>query len=212
MYLFTRSVRLRPGPTRDAAAWAGEVTEAVRHTTDLHVQLWSRTFSPQLGTLAWTTAVEDLTQLEAADDKLMADEAYQDLVQRGAAYVEHLPDDSLAMYLPGLPDPTATVEYAAVVTSVCAVGCTAMGAELGVRIAEEAGRIGGNPCSFLIGASGNYGAVAWITPFPSLAEMQRSEQTVYADADFVKIVDEEAAGIYSGDLGATVQHYYRKIM
>ena len=105
MYLFTRSVRLRPGPTRDAAAWAGEVTEAVRHTTDLHVQLWSRTFSPQLGTLAWTTAVEDLTQLEAADDKLMADEAYQDLVQRGAAYVEHLPDDS--RYVPSGVRPRA---------------------------------------------------------------------------------------------------------
>ena len=142
MYLFTRSLRLRPGATRDAVAWAAEVTELVDHGTDLHVQLWSRTFSPQLGTLTWSTQVEDLTQLEAADDKLLADEAYQACVARGVGFVEHLPDDSIATYVHGAPDPERSVEYAVVNTAICGTSGMRRGVEVGVRLAEEATRIG----------------------------------------------------------------------
>ena len=212
MFLFTRSLRLRPSSTRDALSWAMEVTEAVDHTTDLKVSLWSRTFSPQLGTLVWSTAVEDLVQLEAADDKLVADEAYQALVARGTQFVEQLPDDFIASYVNAVPDPAIPVEYVSVVTGVCAAGALAKGAELGVRIAEESTRISGAPCSFLIGASGHFGAVAWVSGHPNLSEMQRAEQAVFADSDFLALVDSETPGVYADGVGAVEQHYYRKIM
>ena len=212
MYLFTRSLRLRPGATRDAVAWAAEVTELVDHGTDLHVQLWSRTFSPQLGTLTWSTQVEDLTQLEAADDKLLADEAYQACVARGAGFVEHLPDDSIATYVHGAPDPERSVEYAVVNTAICGTSGMRRGVEVGVRLAEEATRIGGVPVSFLVGNSGAFGSVAWIAGYHDLAEMQRAEQTLYADPAFLQMIDEDAAGVYADALGASNQFYYRKVM
>ena len=187
MYLFTRSLRLRPGATRDAVAWAAEVTELVDHGTDLHVQLWSRTFSPQLGTLTWSTQVEDLTQLAAADDKLLADEAYQACVAR-------------------------SVEYAVVNTAICGTSGMRRGVEVGVRLAEEATRIGGVPVSFLVGNSGAFGSVAWIAGYHDLAEMQRAEQTLYADPAFLQMIDEDAAGVYTDALGASNQFMYRKVM
>lgn len=212
MFLFTRSLRLRPGATREAMAWAAEITDLVDHGTDLKVQLWSRTFSPQLGTLTWSTLVDDLGQLEAADDKLAADEAYQACVARGGSYVEHLPDDSLATYVHGAPDPARSIEYAVVNTAICGPGAMRRGMEVGVRLAEEATRIGGAPVSFLVGSSGPFGSVAWITGYHDLAELQRSEQTVFADPTFLQLIDEDCAGVFADAPGASSQLYYRKIM
>lgn len=211
MYLFSRSLRLRPGSTRDAITWATEVTEVVNRISDVQVQLWSRVFSPGTGTLAWTTFVEDLGQLEAAQDKLMSDDGYIGTVDRGAAFVASAPDDSLATLVSGAPDPQRSIEYVTFVHSVCEPGALAKGFDLGVRLAERATAIGGNPCLFLADSTGSFGGVGWITGFADVAEMQRSEAAVMADPDFIGLVD-ESHGVYAnGDQTTSFQHCYRQV-
>src|ERR1700704_1866895 len=86
MYLFSRSSRLAPGNQQAAMAWAVKVTEKVNQIGELDVSLWTRVFSPGLGTLVWTTTADDLSALEATDDKLMADSGFQMLLDEGAKF------------------------------------------------------------------------------------------------------------------------------
>jgi len=87
MYLFSRRARLSGVKIRESIAWATNVTERVSQTTGMQLRLWNQTFSPAVGTLVWSTFVPDLATLEAANDKLMVDDAYNDLVERGNEFV-----------------------------------------------------------------------------------------------------------------------------
>jgi hypothetical protein len=110
MYLFSRRAHLSSGKFRDSMAWATSITERVTQTTGLQLGLWNQTFSPAVGTLVWSTFVPDLAALEAANDKLMVDDAYIELVDRGNQFV--IPgsiDDSLGMLIHGQPDPNRHV-------------------------------------------------------------------------------------------------------
>src|ERR1700674_116638 len=114
MYLCSRRARLSGSKLRDSMAWATSITERVSQTTGLQVGLWNQTFSPAVGTLVWSTFVPDLATLETANDKLMVDAAYNDLVDRANEFV--IPgslDDTLGMLIHGQPDPNRHIEYVA---------------------------------------------------------------------------------------------------
>ena len=55
MYLFSRRAGLAPGNTREAITWATAITEKVNEITGLNVGLYMQTFSPEVGTLSWST-------------------------------------------------------------------------------------------------------------------------------------------------------------
>lgn len=190
MYLFTRTGRLRPGNTRDSMAWAVGITEKVNQITSLDVGLWTPVFSPGVGTLVWSTFVESLSELEDAQAKLMVDDGFVAEVDRGTQFTnaEGL-DDAVAQILHGDIDPNSNPTYAAVVQSALANGSFAKGIEAGIEIARMATEIGGIPTAFALSTTGMYGGVVWLSGAPSLAELERSEQAVNADPDFVSYVD-----------------------
>ena len=213
MYLFSRRARLSGVKFRESIAWATSITERVAQTTGMQVGLWNQTFSPAVGTLVWSTFVPDLATLEAANDKLMVDDAYNDLVERGTEFV--IPgsiDDSLGMFIHGQPDPNRHVEYVAVVRSTIAAGKLARGMGLGVEIAQRAEKITGVPTAFVADATGNYGGVAWLTAFANVAELERGEQTLNTDQAFIELIDTQATGVYADQAGATTQLVYRRIV
>lgn len=212
MYLFTRSARIAPGHTRDALAWAHEMTDLVNKGTDLQVGLWTQVFSPETGTVAWSTGVEDLNQLEAAEDKLMADDHYQAMVDRGVAYVPGGVQDGLIQVIHGEPDPQRTIGYISVVRSVCATAGLAKGIELGIALAEKSTEIGGAPTLFGMESTGAFGAVCWITGYVDLSELQASEGKVYADPGFMALLDGGAGDAYAADPFASTQRIYRRIV
>jgi hypothetical protein len=198
MYVFTRTGRLRPGKTREAMAWAVGITEKVNQITSLDIGLWTPVFSPGLGTLVWSTFVESLTDLEDANAKLMVDDGFVAEVDRGAADFtasEGL-DDTVAQVLSGEIDPNRNPTYVAVVQSALANGSFAKGIEAGIEIARMATEIGGIPTAFVVSSTGTYGGVAWLSGALTLEELERSEQAVNANPDFVKYVDEVASPRY----------------
>jgi hypothetical protein len=213
MYLFSRRARLSGVKFRESIAWATSITERVAQTTGMQVGLWNQTFSPAVGTLVWSTFVPDLATLEAANDKLMVDDAYNDLVERGTEFV--IPgsiDDSLGMLIHGQPDPNRHVEYVAVVRSTITAGKLARGMGLGVEIAQRAEKITGVPTAFVADATGNYGGVAWLTAFANVAELERGEQALNTDQAFIELIDTQATGVYADQAGATTQLVYRRIV
>lgn len=190
MYLFTRTARLAPGSIRGSLAWAAEITDRVNRIGVVEAQLWSRTMSPGLGTLVWSTFVPDLLTLETLQAKLESDDAYLDAVDEGAGFLtEAGADDLVATVVHGAPAPDRRPEYASVVTATILPGRLAAGMALGVEIAERVTGLTEAQTLFCMANSGEFARVAWLTGYPSVEAMDRGEQAVYADAAFVELLD-----------------------
>jgi hypothetical protein len=211
MYLFLRNGRVAPGNDREALEWAAGITEQVNQITGLQVGLFASVFSPEAGTLSWGSFVPDLAAIEAAGDKLQGDAAFQDNVAKGVKLGMGGLDDSLLQVLYGEPDPDATVNYVSSVQSVCANGNFARGVEVGIEIAKRADAATGTSTMFVLGQTGVYGGVGWLTGYPDIQTLEASGQTLNADAKFLEYVDKEAGKAYVGDAGATQQRIWRRI-
>jgi len=211
MFLFSRTARLAPGNTKAAMTWATAVTEKVNQISGLPVGLYMQTFSPEVGRLAWSTFAPDLATLETANDKLTADEGYLSLIDSGAKFALGGADDLLSQIVHGAPDPNRPIEYVSTVTTTCANGSVMRGIELGVEIAQRVEKATGLPVLFGAAATGNYGAVGWITGYTDINELERAQTTLAANADFGKFVDKNVPGVYVDDPTATQQLVFRKI-
>jgi hypothetical protein len=209
MYLFSRRARVAPGKTRAAMTWANEITEKVNQITGLNVALYAQTFSPEVGTLVWSTFVPDLSTLEAATDKLLVDDAYISMIDAGAEFAMGGADDALMQLVHGEPDPNRRIEYVTTVQAVCANGSVMRGIELGVEIAQRAEKAIGLPVLFATSATGSYGEVGWFTGYADIGELERAEQALAADAKFGEFVDKNVRGVYSEDPAQTRQLVYR---
>jgi hypothetical protein len=211
MYLFSRRARLAPGNTQAAMTWATEITQKVNQVTGLNVGLYALTFSPEVGTLSWSTFVPDLTTLEAANDKLLVDDAYVSMLDAGAKFALGGADDALLSIIHGAPDPARQIEYVTTVQTVCASGSLAKGIELAVEIAQRAEKTLGVPVLVATAATGNYGSVVWISGYANVAELERSQEALAADATFAEFVDKSVRGVYVDDPSMTQQLIYRHI-
>jgi hypothetical protein len=211
MFLFSRTARIAPGNTKLAMTWAAAVTEKVNQISGLPVGLYMQTFSPEVGRIAWSTFAPDLASLETASDKLAANEGYLSLVDSGAKFALGGADDLLSQIIHGAPDPNRPVEYVSTVTTTCANGNVMRGVELGVEIAQRVEKVTGLPGLFGTAATGNYGAVGWITGYGDVNEMERAQAALAADADFGKFVDKNVPGVYVDDPTASQQLIFRKI-
>jgi hypothetical protein len=212
MYLFSRRARLAPGNTRAAMTWATSITEKVNQIVSLNTSLFAQTFSPEVGTLVWSTFVPDLATLETANDKLLVDDGYVSMVDEGAKFAQGGVDDSLLQLVAGEADPNRQIEYATTIQTVCANGSVARGIELGVDIAQRAEKIIGSPVLFATSATGPYGAVAWITGYADVNAFEASQQALAADTKFGEFVDKSVPGVYADDPTATQSLIYRRIV
>ena len=209
-YLFNRSVRLRPGRLPDAIDWATRITEKVNVIDEGAVALWMPVLSAQAGTLSWSRVVEDLSQLMAAEEKLMADQGYLDLVEEGTQFASadgH--DDSLVRLVHADPDGVETAQYASITTAVLAPGNAATGIALGVEMAERIKAVTGRPTSFGASVTGAFGEVGWIMLSDSIEQVQHVTESLAGDADWLKLMDAKASKAFV--IGAASRRITRKV-
>jgi hypothetical protein len=211
MYLFSRSARLAPGNTREAMTWALETTEQVNKITALGVQLYRQVWSPEFGRLAWSCFVPDLAALEAAQDKLLADDAFVTNVDRGAQFLHGGLDDAVAQILHGTPDPNRIAEYATSVRAVCAHGNIQQGIEVGMEIAQKAEAITGVPTLFLTGATGVYGRVGWLAGHDNVQSIDAAQAALMSDPSWMDLIDNKAGKVYAQEPSPT-QVIFRRVM
>jgi hypothetical protein len=183
----------------------------VNQIVSLNTSLFAQTYSPEVGTLVWSTFVPDLATLESANDKLLVDDGYVSMVGAGAKFSQGSIDDTLLQVITGDPDPNRQVEYATTIQAVCATGSVARGMELGVEIAQRAEKVVGIPVMFATAATGPYGAVAWITGYADVHELEAANQKLAADTKFGEFVDKNVRGVYAEDPATTESLMYRRI-
>ena len=212
MYLFARSGLLANGKSREAALWVGAITEKVNQITDLNVTVWRNVFSKEINRITWVAAVEELSQLEAADDKLQADDGFVALLDSGAAFTVGAPDDTLGQFVLQSGDPSSPMEYATTVTALVSPGKFVRGIELGVEIAQRAEKITGQSTSLLTSVTGDYSAIEWVTSYENIQALQAAGEKLMQDASFAQFLDKEVVGVYESGPSVTEQTCYRKVL
>jgi hypothetical protein len=209
-YLFSRSVHLAPGKLLDSMAWSVKITETVNAVSEIPVALWTPIMSPDVGRLVWTTVVENLSQISALDEKLMAEPTYLELVEEGARFGDGTgATDGLVRFVHADPEGVATAQFSTVVRAVLAPGAAADGMLLGVEIAQKAKAITGRPTSFGASQTGTYGEVGWIALYDSIDQVQAAGEALAADAEFAALLAERASTAYLP--GASTQVISRKV-
>lgn len=191
--------------------WALGQTERVNKIVDLPVSLYMQVFSPEVGAIGWSTFTPDLVSLEAAGDKLNADDGFVSATDSGASFLIGGADDSISQVVSGTPDPSRQVEYVTAVRTVCSNGALAKGMELGVEIAQRAEKITGTSTLFVADATGSYGGVGWLTGHADIQGVEAAQQALAADASWLKFLDEGVKGTYSDDPSATTQLLFRRL-
>ena len=192
-------------------SWAIGITDKVNQITGLDVGLFAVTFSPELGTVAWSTFVPDLATLEAANDKLLVDDGYVSMVDAGAKFGEGGADDALVQIVAGDVDPNRQVNYVTIVQTTCMNGSVVRGVEVGVEIAQRAEKILGTPVLFGTSVTGNYGEVGWFSGYADVQSMERAQQALSADATFGEFVDNNVRGVYTDEPTQTQQNIWRRL-
>jgi len=211
MYLFSRRLRLAPGNTRKSIEWALGQNESVNKITGLPVSLFMQVYSPKVGSLAFSTFVPDLAALEAAGDKLNADDTFASGVDAGASMIASGPDDLLAQVIYGEPDPNRQVEYATVVQSTCATGNIGKGMEVGIELAQRAEKVMDTPVLFLANVTGNFGSVGWLSGHENVQALEATQEALASDTDWAQFVDKKTKGVYTDDPTQTTQLIYRRL-
>jgi hypothetical protein len=211
MYLFSRQIRFGPGSTREQMEWALAQTEKVNQITGLQVNLFMQVYSPEVGRIGWSTFVPDLATLEAAGDKLQADDSFVAATDKGAAMTVGGADDTLAQVIYGEPDPNRQIEYATVVRTVCATGSVGRGLEAGVELAQRAEKVMSTPVIFVADVTGNYGGVGWVSGYENVQALEAAQQALAGDQDWANFVDKSTKGVYTDEPSLTTQLIYRRI-
>jgi len=208
MYLFTRSRRMATGDPAGAIAWVVGITEQVRTITGRQVDAWGSVLSPDAGLIVWSTWVEHLSELEQANDKLMAAPEYLESVAAGEAVGGGPVVDGLATLVHGEIDPAASTTYVAVASAVAAPGHLSDAITSGIEIADHATRVSGQPTVFVVGSTGPYGGCAWLTAAPDIDTVERGEAALMSDPEWLKLIDRVGTS-YNND---AAQSMYRRII
>lgn len=211
VYLFHRTARLGTGSAHEEISWSLSMTEKVNQISSTPVTLWSTFMSPGVNTLTWTTIVENLSDLEATNDKLMTDNGYLMLLEQGARYAsEDAINDGLMqiLYADAAMDPAQPPAYVSAVDAVLAPGGYIHGIEVGIEIAQRAEAITGVPVSFCVSNTGVYGAVSWFASYNSIDHVQQANEKLNGDMTFAQFLDAETSKCYQP---SATQQLYRRL-
>ena len=188
MLLFSRVVTLTGSPRR-VTPWAMEITEYVRSHSDLNVSLWQGTFGYPLGTFIWSVPVESQAALADGTAKLLTDDGYYDLLEKGAEFVGQPGQDLLRDVVYGGPqaggEPPAVGSVGVVTTAIALVDRIADAVGWSVDIAQHVSGVTGAPVAVLTNAFGQMGQITWIGIQPDIASAEAAGAKISGDADYL---------------------------
>ena len=191
MIIFQRMVTF-DGPPQEVVPWAMEITETVNRKTDLDTSLWQGMFGGPLGSMVWSTLVENLTVLEAAFDTLGGDQAFLDLQSKARDWVHTPGEDTLLRMVHvtgGEYDRPGVGAYAEVTTAVPAEGKLAEAGAWAVEIADLHASLTEQSVLVCTSAYGDFGQMAWLGVSESAAAIDAGAEAIAKDEDYTAKLD-----------------------
>lgn len=206
MIIFQRMVTFE-APPQEVVPWAMEITEAVNQTTELETSLWQGLFGGPLGTMAWSTLVENLTALEAAFDTLGADQRFLDLQAKASDWVQTPGEDTLLRMVHvtgGEYDRPGVGAYAEVTSAVPAEGRLAEASAWAVDIADLHASLTEQSVLVCTSAYGDFGRIAWLGLSESAAAIDAGAEAIAKDEDYVAKLDQGGGLFQEGSATRTL--------
>lgn len=192
MIIFQRMVTFE-GPPQDVTPWAIDITQLANDRTELNVSLWQGSFGGPIGTLAWSSLVENLTALEAAVNTLGADADYLDMLSRARDWTRSPGEDSLLRVqhvAGGEYSRPAVGGYAEGTMAVPAEGKMRAANEFGVAISDLHAELTHASVLFCSSAYGHFGELRWLALYDSAAHVEEAAGAVGKDADYAERIDD----------------------
>lgn len=186
MFLFSRVSTLRGNPAK-VLGWATEMNELVNSKTDVEVTLWGAVFGYPIGTMAWTTMVESHAQLSATQQTLMADKAYNTMIEKGQDLISAPGQDFLRRIIHGEPGdgPPPVGSVATVITATAANGRLAETVQWGIDVSDHVSSLTGANIAFMADTYGNFGQVTWILGVEDMAAADAANDAMMTDAEYM---------------------------
>ncbi len=185
MLLFSRVLTLTGNP-RVTMPWAMEITAYVNSKTTAPLSCWSASFGYPVGTVGWSMGVESQTQLAAEFAAMAGDDAYFDLIEKAADWVDTPGEDLLRNLIYGTPGDAAEPGAIATVTTATAA-VDRMGDAIGwsVEIAQHVESVTGSPVFVFTDMFGQMGKITWIGIQADAAAVDAGQAKMDADTSYL---------------------------
>jgi hypothetical protein len=187
MYIFARSRRINPARTRAAFAAAIEAGNRASEIMKLPVYVWAAVLSDAVGTVVWSTRVEHLDELIAAQDAVAGSDFGEWIEQNDDLFSGPIAD-VVSEVIAGAPT-SEPGPFVQTITGICANGSMSEAMGTGVELAEAATRITGVQTAFIAPVVGAFGSVGWLSSHANLASIEAANAALRADNDWLKMVD-----------------------
>ena len=185
MQLFSRTLTLNGSP-RQVMPWATEITNHINSHSSIGVSCWSSLFGYPVGTLIWSARIESQAAFMAATADLVADGAYNDLIEQAASFSGAPAEDALRDVVYGTSAGTLPLGAVAMLTTgVAALDRMADAVAWSVDIAQHAERVGGNPVFVAIDVYGQMGRIAWLGTTADIAAADDVGAKLNADSAYL---------------------------
>ena len=148
--------------------------------------------------------MEDYAELMTANDKLMADSGYLDLLEEGAQYADGNGADDVLIRLLHAGPTAAPPQFASMTSGRVAAGQSATAMVLGVEMAQRITAITGRPSLFGASVTGDVGGIGFMVLSDTIDQVQAANEAFAADADWVAMVDEKASVAFEGGATRTI--------
>jgi hypothetical protein len=194
MMIFQRMITFQ-GPPQEVVPWALDMTELVNDKTHLNVSLWQGMYGGPLGTLVWSTLIDNSTTLEVATDALATDADYLALGAKAQDWVGSPGEDRLlrvAHTAGGEYVRPGVGAYAEGTVAVPAPGQLVAASTWGVEISDMVSEQTHATVLFGNSTYSAFGELVWIGLYESAAELDRAAEVLGKDEDYAKSID--AAG------------------
>jgi hypothetical protein len=187
MYLFSRWATLAGNP-RSSMGWALEAAAFVADKCGREMSTWSVEFGAPVGTVAWTTRVDSLADLNALFAPLANDDGWFDMIDKGAEFMTTGSQDRLREVVRAPADPALPPvgSVATLITAVSATGMMAAAMEWGGEVAAYVETLTGQPTLFLADAFDDFGRLSWIGVAADHAAADASNGKLAADPGYLE--------------------------
>ncbi len=191
MFLFTRTVSMTGDP-RQCRAAAVATAELVGRKTGLSLSLWSVFQGDALGTLAFTTMVQSMTEFYATTSSLLDDDEYLARLGEMRPLAAGPPVDQALEILHtsgGDYRRAGTGAVASVITAEIGNARFADALDWSVGMADLVADIIGRAVIFGRGVAGGFGSVGWVVTQPDMPTFEAAEEALAKDPRYMTKLD-----------------------
>ncbi|HVX21209.1 MAG TPA: hypothetical protein VHB02_07665 [Acidimicrobiales bacterium] len=198
MYLYVRQAIL---VDNGGLGWARAVRAGLQEALGQPVHLWQNAYSAAADRISWTCWCADLGVLE---DGLLSVPDRGGLPDGRGSAVPGSAGERLFAVVHGDPDPASPGRYLRSQRAVGTAGHLDRGLQAGIEMAKKSEEVTGAPSVFVRAATGTMGAVAWLTPFDTMAEFQQANEKLLGEANWLWYRDRQAEATQSGSVSTAL--------